>query len=107
MTLASKDKNWSPDKTTLAEDAWHKFKTAIDNGTIGQTLKPILDKAINIGKNIHKYISINWFGEKDKDVERRENAIKRNLRKQKILLRKHGKMVSNLLPMPKESSAIF
>lgn len=89
MTLASKDKNWSPDKTTLVEDAWHKFKTAIDNGTIGQTLNPILDKAINIGKNIHKYISINWFGEKDKDVEKRENAIRKRFNEAEAFVKKH------------------
>ena len=88
MTLASKDKNWSPDKTTLVENAWHKFKTAIDNGTIGQTLNPILDKAINIGKNIHKYISINWFGEKDKDVEKRENAIKKRFNEAEAFVKK-------------------
>ena len=88
MTLASKDKNWSPDKTTLVEDAWHKFKTSIDNGTIGQTLKPILDKAINIGKNIHKYIAINWFGEKDKDVEKRENAIRKRFNEAKAFVNK-------------------
>ena len=88
MTLASKDKNWSPDKTTLVEDAWHKFKTAIDNGTIGQTLNPILDKAINIGKNIHKYISINWFGEKDKDVEKRENAIRKRFNEAEAFVKK-------------------
>ena len=88
MTLASKDKNWSPDRTTLVEDAWHKFKTAIDNGTIGQTLNPILDKAINIGKNIHKYISINWFGEKDKDVEKRENAIRKRFNEAEAFVKK-------------------
>ena len=88
MTLASKDKNWSPDKTTLVEDAWHKFKTAINNGTIGQTLNPILDKAINIGKNIHKYISINWFGEKDKDVEKRENAIRKRFNEAEAFVKK-------------------
>ena len=88
MILASKDKNWSPDKTTLVEDAWHKLKTAIDNGTIGQTLNPIFDKVINIGKNIHKYISVNWFGEKDKDVERRENAIKKKFEEAENFIKK-------------------
>ena len=88
MILASKDKNWSPDKTTLVEDAWHKLKTAFDNGTIGQTLNPIFDKVINIGKNIHKYVSVNWFGEKDKDVERRENAIKKKFEEAKNFIEK-------------------
>ena len=107
MTLASKDKNWSPDNTTLAEDAWHKFKTAIDNGTIGQTLKPILDKAINIGKNIHKYISINWFGEKDKDVERRENAIKKKFEEAKNFIEKKWQDGKQLVADAKENLQKF